>query len=224
MSIVQCFFVLLHHQSKDTMKRFLFIIIAVAAVLVSCNDYETYGDKKEKERNAIAKFISDSSIVVISEDQFKQQGETTDLTRNEYVRFDKNGVYMQIVRKGCGSILLDGEKVNLVCRFSEFNILEDSIQAFNNTAYFAAEPDIMYVSRTGSTFTAAFISGVMYSYYTASVPSGWLVPLSYVKVGRPQSENEECAKVKLIVPHTQGHATASSNVIPYYYEITFQKE
>ena len=53
------------------MKKLLCILTVLAAVLSSCNDYETYGDKKEKERNAIAKFISDSSIVVISEDQFK---------------------------------------------------------------------------------------------------------------------------------------------------------
>ena len=206
------------------MKRFLFIMIAVVAVLASCNDYETYGDKKEKERNAISKFLSDSSINVISEDQFIKQGQTTDLSRNEYVKFDKNGVYMQIVRPGCGEMVQDGQKLNLVCRFSEFNLMADSIEARNNTAAYAALPDIMYVSRTGSTFTAAFLSGVMYNYYTASVPAGWLVPLSYVKVGRPQSEDEDCAKVKLIVPHTQGHATASSNVTPYYYEITYQKE
>ena len=66
------------------MKKVLFIFIAIAAVLSSCNDYETYGDKKEKERNAIAKFISDSSIVVISEDQFKQQGMTTNVSKNEF--------------------------------------------------------------------------------------------------------------------------------------------
>jgi hypothetical protein len=206
------------------MKRFLFIMIAVVAVLASCNDYETYGDKKEKERNAISKFISDSAITVISEDQFKQQGQTTNLSRNEFVKFDKNGVYMQIVREGCGSMIEDGQKLNLVCRFSEFNLLADSVEARNNTSGYAAVPDIMYVSRTGSTFTAAFLSGIMYTYYSASVPAGWLVPLSYVKVGRPQSENEDCAKVRLIVPHTQGHATASSYVTPYYYEITYQKE
>ena len=206
------------------MKRLLFIMITVAAVLVSCNDYETYGDKKEKERNAIAKFISDSSIVVITEDQFKAQGETTDVSRNEYVKFDKNGVYMQIVRKGCGSMFQDGEKGNLVCRFSEYNILADTIQLRNNTSAYALSPDILYVSRSGSTFTAAFLSGVMYTVYTSSVPAGWLVPLSYVKVGRPQSEDEECAKVKLIVPHTQGHVTASSNVVPYFYVLTLQKE
>jgi hypothetical protein len=105
------------------MKKILFIMIAFAAVLSSCNDYETYGDKKEKERNAIAKFISDSSIVVISEDQFNQQGHTTDLARNEFVKLDKTGVYMQIVRSGCGSMLADGESTRLVCRFSEYDIL-----------------------------------------------------------------------------------------------------
>ena len=209
------------------MKRFLFIMIAIAgltAFLASCNDYETYGDKKEKERNAISKFISDSSIYVISEDQFKKQGETTDLSRNEFVKFDKTGVYMQIVRPGCDQKLQDGQKTNLVCRFKEFNIMADSVTAWNITAAYAAYPDIMYVTRVGSTYTAAFLSGIMYSIYSASVPAGWLVPLSYVKIGRPQADDEDCAKVRLIVPHTQGHASASSSVTPYYYELTLQKE
>ena len=72
------------------MKRFLFIFIAVAAVLASCNNYETYGDKKEKERNAIEKFISDRSITIISEDQFKSQGMKTNVDRNEYVKLNKS--------------------------------------------------------------------------------------------------------------------------------------
>ena len=214
------------------MKRILFILIAAAAVFASCNDYETYGDKKEKERNAIAKFISDSSIVVISEDQFNRQGQTTDLARNEYVKFDKNGVYMQIVRQGCGTKLQDGEKTRLVCRFSEYNLLEDTITLCNNNneLYYKGKslvkmPDIMQISRTGSSFTASFLSGIMYSAYeSAAVPSGWLVPLSYVNVGRPQSADEEYSMVRLIVPHSQGHAIASGNVIPYFYEITFQRE
>ena len=214
------------------MKRILFILIAAAAVFASCNDYETYGDKKEKERNAIAKFISDSSIVVISEDQFNRQGQTTDLARNEYVKFDKNGVYMQIVRQGCGTKLQDGEKTRLVCRFSEYNLLEDTITLCNNNneLYYYGKsvvkmPDIMQISRTGSSFTASFLSGIMYSAYeSAAVPSGWLVPLSYVNVGRPQSADEEYSMVRLIVPHSQGHAYASGNVIPYFYEITFQRE
>ena len=207
-------------------------MIALAAVLSSCNDYETYGDKKEKERNAIAKFISDSSIVVISEDQFDQQNYTTNLTRNEFVKLDKSGVYLQIVREGCGTILQDGESTKLVCRFSEFSILDDTLTVCNNNANLAVYgksvvgmPDIIQVSRSSGSYTASFESGVMYTAYgSASVPAGWLVPLSYVKVGRPQSPTDQTAKVRLIVPHSQGHATASSNVAPYYYEITYQRE
>lgn len=100
------------------MKRYLFIMIAIAAVLASCNDYETYGEKKDKERNAISEYISKNNITVISEDQFKQQGEMTNVEKNEFVRFDKNGVYMQIVRPGVGSILQDKGKATIVCRFS----------------------------------------------------------------------------------------------------------
>ena len=206
------------------MKKILYVIIAMAAVFVSCNDYETYGDKKEKERNAISKFIADSSITVISEDQFNKQGYTTDLTRNEFVKLDKSGVYMQIVRKGCGDAISDGESTNLVCRFRETDILNDTLQAYNDISAYAGIPDIMHVSRTGSTYTASFTSGMMYTVYGASVPGGWLVPLTYIKVGRPQSMEDECSKVRLIVPHSQGHSTATSYVKPYYYVITFERE
>ena len=213
------------------MKKLLFILIAFSAVLASCNDYETYGDKKEKERNAVAKFIADSSIVVISEDAFNQQGHTTNLSRNEFVKLDKSGVYMQIVREGCGTKLEDGENTNLVCRFEEFDIMNDTLSLCNNrnnlTYYgknLTAIPDIMKISRTSGSYTASFTSGMMYSIYGATVPAGWLVALPYIKVGRPQSADEEYAKIRLIVPHSQGHANASSNVIPYYYVITFQRE
>ena len=138
------------------MKKFVLIIIAAIAVLASCNDYETYGDKKEKERNAISKFIADSSITVISEDVFVQNGYKTDLTRNEYVKLDKSGVYMQIVRPGCGEKLKDGETTNIVCRYSEFNILEDVFTSTNNTAYLAPIPDVMRITRTSGTYSAIF--------------------------------------------------------------------
>ena len=206
------------------MKKFLLIIIAAVAVLASCNDYETYGDLKEKERNAISKFIADSSITVISEDQFELQGQKTDLQRNEFVKLDKSGIYMQIVREGCGEKIKDGESVNLCCRFSEYNILTDSLVLWNNTDVLSANPDVMLVTRTLGTFTASFTSGLMTLYYNSpAVPAGWLVPLSYVKVGRPKSMSEEISKVRLIVPHTQGHST-SSEVVPYYYVISFERE
>ena len=206
------------------MKKFAYILILVAVALTSCNDYETYGDKKEKERNAISKFIADSAIVVIAEETFIQNGYKTDLSRNEFVKLDKTGVYMQIIREGCGDKMKDGESITIDCRFSEYDILNDTTLVYNTSSSTASLPDRMNVSRSSGTYTATFLSGMMTRVYSSSVPAGWLVPLNYVKVGRPQSMEDECAKVRLIVPHTQGHAYASSNVCPYFYTITYQKE
>ena len=207
------------------MKKLIFICIAAIAVLASCNDYETYGDKKEKERNAISKFISDYQIVVIDEDQFILQGYTTDTARNEFVKLNKSGVYMQIARPGCGEKLKDGETANICCRFREFNIEGDSATLRNNTDIYAARVDVMRVTNTSGTFSGSFTQGIMISVYgSASVPAGWLVPFSYIKVGRPKNFTDEKAKVRLIVPHSQGHTIAAQDVLPYYYEITYEKE
>ena len=210
------------------MKKFAWILIAAIVVLASCNDYETYGDQKEKERNAINKFIADSSITVISEDVFNQNGYKTDLSRNEFVRLDKSGVYMQIVRQGCGTKLQNGETANLVCRCEEYDIMNDTTGVVTNLSYTAACPDIMRVTCTSGTFTASFTKSIAYNMYycysSAAVPAGWLVPLTYVNVGVPQSDDDEIAKVRLIVPHSQGHTIATQKVAPYYYELTFQRE
>ena len=207
------------------MKQLLLICIAAIAVLSSCNDYETYGDKKEKERNAISKFISDYSIIVIDEDQFVLQGCTTDTARNEFVKLNKSGVYMQIVRPGCGEKLKSGETANICCRFREYNIEADSATFRNNTDVYANTVDVMRVTNTSGTYSGSFTQGIMLSVYqTASVPAGWLVPFAYIKIGRPKSLTDEKAKVRLIIPHSQGHAIATQDVLPYFYEITYEKE
>ena len=207
------------------MKKIVLIFVAIVAVLTSCNDYETYGDKKEKERNAISKFISDYNIIVIDEDQFVRQGYVTDTARNEFVKLNKSGVYMQIARPGCGEKLKDGETANICCRFREFNIEGDTATLRNNTDIYAARVDVMRVTNTSGTFSGSFTQGIMLSVYgTASVPAGWLVPFSYIKVGRAKTLTDEKAKVRLIVPHSQGHTIAAQDVLPFYYEITYEKE
>ena len=116
------------------MKKIIYTLLLVSGMLsvASCNDYETYADLKEKEQNAISNYISRKGIQVIDEVTFKNQGETTDTTLNQYVRMSRTGVYMQIVRKGCGNKLEDKKSVNLLCRFLEQNIKTDSILIFNN--------------------------------------------------------------------------------------------
>ena len=205
------------------MRKTIFTFIALAALLLTaaCNDYETYGELKEKERDNIERFISDSSFVIISESQFHNQNDLT-IGDKQFVYLDKSGVYMQIVRQGCGEKIKDGETLNILCRFVEKSI-QDTTMLFNDT-YYIYDPDIMSVTRTGSTYSATFVSGVMLSAYGSSVPEGWLVPLQYVNIGRLTKPEDELARVKLIVPHSQGTTqNAKSNVIPYYYEITFQR-
>ena len=79
------------------------MVIALLCVLAaSCSKYETYAEQKEAESDAINAFIAKNNINVISESTFFSNGNVTDLSRNEYVLFASSGVYMQIVRKGCG--------------------------------------------------------------------------------------------------------------------------
>ena len=229
------------------------LLMALDVIFAACNKDETYAEKKEKERDAIASFIQrDASIKyegdtiihigridVISENQFHDQDSITRLEyhldsdgrlvfdRNEYVLFG-NGVYMQILRKGVGEKLESGKSKRVIARYFEYNILADSIQTRNDILYFSTTPDIIDISNNYGTFTASFSTdnggGAMYRFYkSTSVPSGWLVPFTYIRLGRQVNENDEIAKVRLIVPHSQGHSQASQNVYPCFYEITFQQ-
>ena len=185
------------------MKHFchLLIFLASVSVLTACNDYETYADQKEKERDGISDFIAYRNIKVISEETFHAQGDSTGAS--EYVYMNNSGVYMQIVNKGSGTGVQSSVKgENLYIRFIEQSIFDTTSVVTNyNDSY---DPDIMN------------------SRYSGQVPAGWLVPLSYIKVGAPTAD-KDISLVRLIVPHTQGHTVASSNVYPYFYEISFQR-
>lgn len=227
------------------MKKTLYILLSVVGCLLSsCSDTETYAEQKDKEYKAIQSFL-DRNIVVrdgdgnvvcnvgriepISEEQFLEQDSTTDLEKNQYVLFNNSGVYMQIVRKGTGEKLEKGKTARVICRFVEFNILGDSIQLRNDVNYWHPSPDIMKVTNNSGSFAASFDTeinggGAMYNTYgSTSVPSGWLIPFSYIRIGRQDSPDEGIAKVRLIVPHSEGQTSAVSNVYPCFYELTFQK-
>ncbi len=203
-----------------------FFVLAGLMFIASCNDYETYAEQKEKENNAISRFLRDSNVTVISEAQFKEQGFTTDVSKNQFVFFPQTGVYMQIIRQGCGEVLKSGETATLLCRFSERNLLSDTLQLRNDIVAYSFRPDKMTVTRSSDSFVASYIDGeslMARATGSISVPSGWLVPLLYIKVGRWEHEGDEIAKVKLIVPHNQGHTMATSGVYPCLYVITYEK-
>jgi len=200
---------------------------ALITLAVSCDDTETYAEQKEDERKNISAFISNHGITVISESEFYAQDSTTNLDNNEYVLFESSGVYMQIVNKGCGEKIKNGESTTVLCRFTETDVEGDTITLSNNSNYYGIMVDKMTVTNTSGTFTASFVSTneslLATAYSSTSVPSGWLTPLTFINIGRPVSEDEEVAEVNLIVPHSQGHATASSYVMPFFYHITYER-
>jgi len=227
-SLFQCFFCTFAAEKiNKNMKILAKLLVAIVVVcsIAACNDTETYADKKETEKKAIAQFISDSSITVISEEQFETQGYTTDISKNEYVLFADDGVYMQIVNAGCGEKIKSGETVTMLCRFREYNIEEDTVTIYNDDNYFARSADNISVTKTSGSYTASFISGwFSSSYSTTTVPTGWLIPLDYIKIGRPSGDDEDVARVKLILPHGQvGTTVASTYVYPYFYTISYER-
>ena len=219
----------------------LLLLTAFVFLFQACSDDETYADKRKRENKQISSFLStgvqvkstDSdeyllnipgNIKVISEGDFEKNGFTTNVDNNEYVLFENKGVYMQIVEKGTGNPIASGDTKQVLARFTEFNIAADSIQASNQNNDYETIPDRFVLTNTSGTFSGTFTSGAMYTTYSsAAVPAGWLIPFTYINLGRIVDENSKLAKVRLIVPSTQGHANASSNVYPCFYEITFEE-
>lgn len=201
---------------KKTIYIALWILLTV--VLGSCQDYETYAEQKEKERNHINDFIAEHGIKVIDMETFIANDTTTDVSKNEYVLFEDKGVYMQIVRKGEGKMMKDGDRGVFMARYLEYNIADADTISGN---IYAATPDYFTCERKGDTYSASFTQGYMYGIYGSAVPKGWLLPLSYITPGRP---NDKAAKVRLIVPHGEGTSLAAQYVYPTYYEITYIPE
>lgn len=219
---------------------FLLFLFAVG-LFCSCDDEETYADRREKENQQIQNFLntgvsltdtnSDTysinvpgGINVISESDFAAKGYTTDASRNEYVLFNSSGVYMQILRKGPGKPLAEGESATVLVRYTEYDIASAYIRSTNVLNAYAVMPDVMTCSNSYGTIQASFLSGVMKNTYdTSTVPAGWLIPLKYINLGRQDSENEEVARVRVIVPSTQGQINASANVYACFYDISYTR-
>ena len=144
--------------------NFLFVVLAVVLAFSSCNKSETYADQLERENDAIHAFIVKKGINVITEAQFTKQGNTTDTTKNQYVLFPNTGIYMQIVEKGTGEVIKKGETATVLCRFTERNLLRDTVQLSNQYLVFGPKVDKMSVTNTSGTYTASFdpLSSVMY--------------------------------------------------------------
>ena len=203
----------------------LMMTVGLGMSLQSCNDSKTYAELKEEEREAIKRYIELNNIKVISEKEFQKQDSTTNVADNEYVLFEESGVYMQVVERGGGEVLPEGNHT-ILTRYWESLINEDGTAdtiSTNMNGNYYPHPDEFNLKKSEDYLSGSFVGsgGAMYQTHgSASVPSGWLLPLNYLKVGRTISGR---SKVNLIVPHSKGTSTASSQVIPCFYEIIYQR-
>lgn len=219
--------------------------------MVACNDSETYADQRNRELDSISAFLRNEQITVISEKQFQERfkaGVTlTDTVpmskggKNEYVLFESNGIYMQVLEQGCGSYIKEDQSEEVLVRFDEYNlssrakICDESLSCSNKVPAYSYYVDKVKVTNNSGTFTGLFVEpaksvfAIMYNQNSYSnsisgtVPSGWLVPFSWVKIGRGNGEGEKIAHVRLLVPHTYGSTQASANVYAALYDMTLQK-
>lgn len=225
---------------KDILKL-LVLAMAAATLFTACDDDDTYAERRKREHSQISSFLFKGTVVkdnegevtlldvpgnikVISEEEFYANDSTTNVEANEYVLFKGSGIYMQIVRKGTGEPLAEGKSAAIICRYFEYNIAADTLQSTNNVMAYETTPDVMNCTNTYGVFTASFASGLMKTRYnTSSVPSGWLVPLTFIRLGRQAQPTDEIALVRLILPSTEGQSDALNNVYPCFYEISYQK-
>lgn len=221
------------------MKKLFYLVLATCVVsasicIASCKDGETYAERKKKEDRSIGQFLQDNDFVgkinPISEEQFYAQDSTTDLSKNEFVRFNKDGIYMQIVNKGEGPTMVELAKARedntvkrpILCKFLEYDIQGGdttctNMSFFKNNASKLDEMMCEYDDFSRS-YTASFTKGEMKTAYGSPVPVGWLKPLDFIRLTKVDGKE---AKVRIIVPHTSGTANASGHVQPFYYEITY---
>lgn len=201
------------------MKKLVYMLLLVLPVLAfcGCNRHMSYADLKKAERGYINHWITEHNIKVLTEKEFFAQDSMTDVSKNEYVLFGESGIYMQIVNKGVGLRLESGDARKILTRFTECQVETGDTTLTNLFA--TSTVDAMMVSNKSGTYTAYFTEGYMASSYESAVPAGWMAPMPFIRLSR---ELDNLAKVRLIVPHSQGHSTATQNVLPFFYEITYE--
>ena len=206
-----------------------FITFCSLTMLFSCDNGETYADRKEREKNAINRFIKEHDIKVISYDQFLAQDSTTNVDENEYVLFNEDGIYMQIEARGEGKSMIEMAKEQstdstisktILCRFFEYDIESGDTTTTNKYSSSIVDKMLVKYIHRSRRYQASFTEGRMVEKYkTSVVPQGWIKPLDFIRLTRNAGK---IAKIHIIVPHSSGTGNASGYVLPMYYEISYQ--
>ena len=177
---------------------YLLLILVGLVAFASCRDSETYADKKKRERAAINRYLIDKKVNVISEEKFLSQDTTTDLAKNQFVLFSSSGVYMQIVRRGTGKVLGRNEAATVLLKYTETNLITDSIISSNNVMAYSSIPDVMNVRMISGSPYAQFESGILKTVYNSkgssrSVGATFLYQVRQIEQRRCGQGAADCA-------------------------------
>lgn len=147
---------------------------------------------------------------------------------------------MQVIDQGCGDYIKKGTSVDVLVRFDEYNLSyaaemsDKCLTLSNKVPAYSYYVDKISVTNTSGTFTGSFVdpsASLMANTYNSSnygsvsstVPSGWLIPFTWIKIGRPKTADERIAHIRLLVPHSYGTTSASGSVQACVYDMTLQK-
>lgn len=224
-----------------TVSSTLLMLLFLGIATQSCKSDKTYAEQKEEEAAAIKSFMKARNFKEISEEQFEKQNYTT--ATNEYVFLKKTGVYMNVMNTGEAEKVLPNGTYQVLFRFVEIMVQdrkEDMGKQAGDTIVYNMHkyenpsllslPDEAQVTISNTTISGTFTGLALLAQthrgdnrnntYSSAVPTGWLIPLRYIKPSRTDSA-EKIARVRLIVPHAEGHFSATENVCPYFYELTY---
>ena len=219
----------------------MLLFAAAAVMLQGCRKPLTYGERKKDEKDAIHAWLMKNDYRIISEETFYRQDSLT--ADDEFVLFRKEGIYMNIVRRGEGQTVLPDGRYHVLSRYVEVTLLgQDGLFRSGDTLTgnmsltalptfrmpgwglqdYLRNPEEYTLTIKGTKYTAKFHNGSLmgFIYRNPAVPAGWLFPLRFVRPVRTSS-SADMARVRVIVPHPSGTIKALEYVYPCLYELTY---
>ena len=190
----------------------LFSVCALMFIFQSCSKTRTYADRLADEKKAIDRYTKKNKIQTISYDEFIANDTVTDITKNQYVEL-QTGLYMQIIVRGdkMDDKFKFKDRNEITVRFSEYNIMEEYETNVGNTNNpFFVDAFVLTIRDSGIRGEFVDRGNMLEIYGSKAVPSGWLIPLEYLRSG---------AHIKLIVSSKLGHTLSSQQVYPYAYDL-----
>ncbi|MGL5317946.1 MAG: DUF4827 family protein [Bacteroidales bacterium] len=174
-------------------KLFYFISLFLVGIMVvsSCSKTKSYSQLLSEEKDAIKKFIRDSSFV-IHDELPKEFGPKDYYKFQRYQDADVYEVYVNIVSFGDTTRAKEGDKILLRT--------DDAINVKDNSIFYTGNIH-------GGNFPLQFIN--KYPFSNSGGCLGWALPLEHIGVG---------AELKLIIGSKSGLSNQQQSVVPLFFK------